>query len=205
LRGILVEDARQKNSRATILAESGRLVNGPAGPRVLLQAGSRQEIDRASGRLNVLTFSENSIDLTSTSKSGEQRYRDATEMSITELLAPDAALNVRDTGKFRVEAYRRLSAPLTALSFTMVALLSVLTGAFRRYGNVLRPLVAILAVVALLALGLAIANLAARQTALMPLIWVHAILPGLVCGWLLLGPQLMARHTLPQRTLNRAA
>ena len=32
LRGILVEDDRQKNSRATILAETGRLVNGAARP-----------------------------------------------------------------------------------------------------------------------------------------------------------------------------
>ncbi len=188
LRGILVEDARQRNSRATILAESGRLVNGAAGPRVLLQNGSRQEIDRVSGRLNVLTFAENSIDL-ATGKNGEQRYRDAAEMSIAELLNPPATTAARDVGKLRVEAHRRLSAPLTAASFAMVALLSVLTGTFRRHGNVLRPLVAILSVVGLLALGLAIANLAARQTALIPLIWVHAILPGLVCGWLLLGPE----------------
>src|ERR1700712_5411040 len=41
LRGTWVEDARQKNSRATILAETGRLVNGVNGPRVLLLNGSR--------------------------------------------------------------------------------------------------------------------------------------------------------------------
>jgi len=192
LRGILVEDARQRNSRATILAERGRLVNGPSGPRVLLQAGSRQEIDRTNGRLNVLTFAENSIDLTSNSKAGEQRYRDATEMSLAELLHPDPAVNARDVGKLRVEAHRRLSAPLTAMSFALVALLSVLTGAFRRHGNVVRPLLAVLCVVALLAAGLAIANLAARQVALIPLIWLHALLPGAICGWLLLGPQLSA-------------
>jgi len=192
LRGILVEDERQKNSRATILAERGRLVNGPNGPRVLLQAGSRQEIDRSSGRLNVLTFAENSIDLTSSSKGTEQRYRDATEMSLAELMHPDASVSPRDVGKLQVEAHRRLSAPLTAMSFALVALLSVLTGAFQRYGNVLRPLAAVLGVVALLALGLAIANLASRHTELIPLIWLHAILPGVVCGWLLLGPQAMA-------------
>ncbi len=192
LRGILVEDERQKNSRATILAERGRLVNGVNGPRVLLEAGSRQEIDRTSGRLNVLTFAENSIDLTSNSKGTEQRYRDSVEMSLGELMHPDAALAPRDAAKFLVEAHRRLSAPLTAMSFALVALVSVLMGAFQRYGNVLRPLASVLGVVALLALGLAIANLAARQVALIPLIWLHAILPGVVCGWLLLGPQLLA-------------
>ena len=192
LRGILVEDERQKSSRATILAERGRLVNGPNGPRVLLEAGSRQEIDRGSGRLNVLTFTENSVDLTSSSKNAEQRYRDATEMSLAELLHPDGTINPRDVGKLLVEAHRRLSAPLTAMSFALVALLSVLTGAFQRHGNVLRPLAAVLTVVALLALGLAIANLASRQVTLIPLIWLHAVLPGVVCGWLLLGGQAMA-------------
>ncbi len=200
LRGILVEDARQKNSRATILAETGRLMNGANGPRVLLLNGSRQEIDKTNGRLNVLTFAENSIDLASSNKNGEVRYRDSAEMSLAELTNPESALNARDIGKLLVEAHRRLSSPLTAVSFAMVALLSVLTGAFRRYGNVLRPLAAVMAVVALLAIGLAVQNLAARGPVLIPLIWIHAILPGLVCAWFLYAPA-----PLPRRLLERFA
>ncbi len=64
------------------------------------------------------------------------------------------------------------------MSFALVALLSVLTGAFRRHGNVLRPLAAVMCVVALLATQLAVANLAARSTALLPLIWLVAVGPG---------------------------
>ena len=64
LRGILVDDGRDKTAHATILAESGRLTEGPNGPRVLLVNGSRQEIDHQTGRLNVLTFGQNEIDLT---------------------------------------------------------------------------------------------------------------------------------------------
>jgi len=182
LRGILVEDERQKNTRATILAERGRLVNGAAGSRVLLEAGSRQEIDRTSGRLNVLTFAENTIDLASNSKGIEQHFRDSTEMSLDELMHPAATVGPRDAAKLLVEAHRRLSAPLTAMSFALVALLSVLTGTFRRHGNVLRPLASVLSVVALLALGLAINSFASRQPTLIPLIWLYATLPGLVCG-----------------------
>ena len=63
LRGILVDDGRDKAAHATILAESGRLTEGPNGPRVLLINGSRQEIDHQTGRLNVLTFGQNEIDL----------------------------------------------------------------------------------------------------------------------------------------------
>lgn len=204
LRGILVEDARQRNSRATVLAERGRLVVGPQGPRVLLQNGSRQEIDRATGRLNVLTFAENTIDLTQTNRGEEQRYRDATEMSLAELLDPDPAqVSPRDIGKLQVEAHRRLSAPLTAPGFALLGLVSVLTGTFRRHGNLVRPLLAVLGVVGLLALGLAVSTLAARQIELIPLMWVVAIVPGFVCAWLLLGPQI-ASSGGPPRTISRA-
>ncbi len=146
---------------------------------MLLENGSREEVDKQTGRLNVLTFAQNSVDLTQTSKGEDVRYRDVNEMSLAELMHPEtSALNARDAGKFLVEAARRLSAPLTAASFALVALLSVLTGAFRRHGNVLRPVAAVMCVVALLALQLAVANLAARSTVLLPLVWLVAVGPG---------------------------
>jgi lipopolysaccharide export system permease protein len=191
LRGILLDDARQKNSHATILAERGQLVSQASEPRVVLFNGSREEIDHQTGRLNVLTFAENSVDLTQSGKSDEQRSRDQAEMSIGELLHPaPGSVNDRDIPKLRVEAYRRLASPFTAFSFAMVALVSVLMGAFRRNGGLLRPTAAVLAVVGLLALGLAIANLAVKESGLIPLIWLQAIAPGLVCAWALLGRQL---------------
>jgi len=197
LRGILVEDDRQANSRATILAERGRLLEGPTGPRVLLLNGSRQWIDSVSGRLNLLSFAENSLDLAPAAKGEETRYRDAAEMSMAELADPSNSLNGRDEGKLRVEAQRRLSAPWTALTFGLVALYSVLTGAFQRHGNILRPLGAVLSVVGLLALGLGVASVAARIPALIPLIWVHALLPGAVCATLLLTPIELWRERHP--------
>jgi len=190
LRGLLVDDARNPAGHATILAESGRLVVDAATPRVLLVNGSRQELDHHTGRLNVLTFAQNTVELTDGDKPGEQRFRDPAEMSTTELLDPRSVVFERDAGKLRMEAHRRLSSPLTTLGFTLIALVAVLTGTFRRHGSLLRPFLAVMAVVGLVAGGLAIANLAARQPALMGLIWLHAALPALVAGWLLFGPQL---------------
>ena len=200
LHGILVEDDRQKNSRATILAERGELVTGPGGvPNVVLFNGSREEIDRKTGRLNVLTFARNSIDLSSGNKD-QQRYRDSSEMSLGELLHPDPrTVAARDRGKFAVEAHRRLTAPLTALSFAMVALVSALMGGFSRHGNTTRPLVAILVVVGLLAFGLVIQNIAARDPALIPLIWLEAVLPGLVGAAMLFGPEWRQRNAAGMR------
>lgn len=194
LRGILVDDARNKDAHATILAESGQLIPEGATPRVLLVNGSRQEIDRRTGRLHIATFGEYTLELSQTGTAEAIRYRDATEMSIAELLHPGEAVAERDRGKLRAEAHRRLAGPLSTLSFTMVALVSVLMGMFRRHGGLLRPFLSIMTVVVLVASGLALGNLAARESALLPLVWLHAILPGLLCGWVLFGPQL---HLVP--------
>lgn len=186
LHGILVEDDRQKNNRATILAESGRLVPTSGAPRVQLENGSREEIDRKSGRLDVLTFAEDTIDLDSGHGENGQRYRDVNEMSLHELLHPDpAVIPARDFGKLAVEAHHRLTQPITAVSFTLVALASVLTGGFRRHGNLARPAAAVLVLVALLAAGLAVSSLATRNMALIPLVWAEAILPGAAAAALL--------------------
>ena len=191
LHGILVDDARVPNQPATILAERGRIIEGPTGPRVLLLNGDRQELDRRTGRLNMLSFTENLVDLSQGGRGDEQRFRDATELSLDELLHPGAELiHAHDAPKWRAEAHKRLAGPLTTVSFALLALLSILTGAFRRHGNVLRPLVAVLLVVGLLAIGLAVGNLAARDNTLLPLIWLQAIIPGLVCAGLLFAPQL---------------
>jgi lipopolysaccharide export system permease protein len=190
LRGILIDDARDPTAHATILAERGRMMDSASGPRVLLLSGSREEIDHQTGRLNILTFSQNEIDLSDNTNNGGERLRDMSEMSLGELLNPHP-FSKSDVPKWIAEGNKRLSAPLTSVSYAFVALLSVLTGAFRRHGSYLRPLVAIGAMVALLAIGLAVESLSARDNALVPLMWLHAIAPGVVCGWLLLGPQLM--------------
>jgi lipopolysaccharide export system permease protein len=188
LRGILVDDGRDKTAHATILAESGRLTEGPNGPRVLLLNGSRQEIDHQTGRLNVLTFGQNDVDLTDNQGSGNERLRDMSEMSLGELLDPHLPL-ARDNSKWIAEGHKRLASPLTAISYALVALFSVLCGTFRRHGSFVRPMVAIAAMVALLASGLAIENLAARDNALLSLMWLHAVAPGVISSWLLFGPR----------------
>ena len=191
LRGLLVQDDRDKAARATILSESGRLIEGANGPRALLFNGSRQEIDRQSGRLNMLTFDQNEIDLGERAADAGVRPPDMSEVGTSELLAPRFAQD-RDRAKWVAEGHKRLSGPLSSLSYALIALVAVLLGAFRRHGGFVRPLVAVGVVVGLLALGLAINNLAARDNALLPLIWVQAVLPGLVGLWMLLVPDWFA-------------
>ncbi len=199
LHGVLIDDARQKNAHATIIARRGRLLPSREAPRVLLLDGTRQELDHQTGRLNILTFAQNVIELSSTHSTAE-RLRDATEMAMGELLHPDpAVVPERDRGKLLVEAHRRLTAPLTAISFALVALVAVLRGAFQRHGGILRPLIAVLVIVSLLALGLMVSNIAARLPVLIPLIWVHAIAPGVIGALWLFTPDALSARRMPAR------
>jgi lipopolysaccharide export system permease protein len=190
LRGILVDDARDPEVHATILAESGQLLEGAHGPRVLLINGSRQEIDRQTGRLNVLTFAENEIDLADASDQDTSRPIDMSELDLADLLNPRLALP-RDAPKWIAEAHKRLAGPPASVSYALVALVSVLTGTFQRHGGFFRPLLSVMAIVLLVALGLTVNGLAARDNALIPLIWAHALLPGCVCAVLLFIPSRM--------------
>jgi lipopolysaccharide export system permease protein len=204
LRGILVHDARDRGAPVTILAEAGRITPTPNGPRVTLENGVRQQVERVpppagapagavpSTRLSVLSFSENSVELARAGRGGgneENRYRNAQERSLAELLHPDPSERIsdRDLGRFRAEVHVRLTSPVTALGFALVALATALTGEFRRNGGALRLFLGIMVVVGLLALGLMVNSLAARQNAVIPLIWLHACAPVAVGVWMLAG------------------
>jgi lipopolysaccharide export system permease protein len=190
LHGILVDDERDPANAATIIAQPGRIVPGPLGPRVILFNGARQEVDKKTGRLNLLTFSENVINLAESATGDDAHFRDDSEVSIHDLLHPaPGEVMPQDLVKWRAEAHRRLSAPLTAISYALVALASVLTGGFRRHGGVARPLLGVGITVGLIALGLSVNNLASRDSAFIPLVWAQAILPGVIAGWLLLRPE----------------
>ncbi|MDI3306161.1 MAG: LPS export ABC transporter permease LptF [Acetobacteraceae bacterium] len=217
LRGILVHDAREKGAPVTILAEAGRITSTPDGPRVTLENGQRQQVERVPPppgsppgtppgiRLSVLSFSENSIGLARSNKRDESRYRNAQERSLNELLHPDPAehIPVRDLKRFKAEAHQRLAGPLNALGFGLVAMATALTGQFRRHGGGFRLFTGISVVIVLLAIGLMTNNLAARQNAMIPLIWVNAVLPGLVSAWVLSGMPGVPRAFLHPRWTAR--
>jgi lipopolysaccharide export system permease protein len=219
LRGILVHDAREAGAPVTILAEAGRIASGPNGPRVTLENGQRQQVEKVppppgsppgtapQSRLSVLSFSENSIDLARASRGeADSRYRNAQERNLQELLHPDPAERIpdRDLKRFIAEAHQRLTRPLSAISYALVALATALTGQFRRHGGSLRLFTGIAVVVVLLALGLTVGNLAARSPRLIPLVWLNALLPGVVAAWILSGAPGWPQGWFTRRTRTAA-
>lgn len=189
LKGILIEDGRQANAPATILARSGQLTVTPQGPVVSLYHGSREQLDPKTGRLDMLTFERNTINLGETQKNNAMDLADAAAAPFDKLFHPPAWLNPSQRAKWLVEAQRRMTSPLTVIGFTFISLFATLGGAFRRHGGMLRPFMAVMTVTLLVALDLGVNNFAARHLELLPLIWVSTVLPAIIAGAMLFLPR----------------
>jgi lipopolysaccharide export system permease protein len=93
----------------------------------------------------------------------------------------------------RVEGHRRIYSPLAVFAYTLVGIAILLTGQFSRRGQLERILVSIGIVVFLLSTDLGLATLAAKNLALVPLLYLWAFVP------------IIAAITLIQISLSRLA
>lgn len=182
LSGILIEDNRDASAPATILARSGQLLTTAGGPAVLLQNGSREQVDARTGMLDILDFNRYTVSLAQAARAGAPDETDSAEAPLPALLHPGPPLTPAEQAKWLVEAQRRLTAPLAALSYTLIGLAATLTGMFRRHGGLMRPIGAVVTVTLLVALSLGVNNVAARHLDLLPLIWVTVLLPGMLAA-----------------------
>ncbi len=189
LRGILVHDKRDRVKSLTLMAESGAVVSGPDGPRVMMINGSRQELTRGAGDLSLLYFDSYTVDLGLLEATGDGRFTDNRERTTTELftMTEQDGLSARTVRRMRVEGHQRLTNPLFNLALAAVALGFILTGPFDRHGQIRRISLAVVAVIIIEAAGLGAASLAAKNLLLIPLLYIVAIAP-LAVGLLALTP-----------------
>lgn len=193
LKDIIIEDDRTQGAPVTILATSGELIGSPQGPIVVLEDGSRQQIDPHTGQLDILTFKNNTISLAQAAKTVDMADEDAAAAPLQQLFHPPTTLSPGEQRKWLVEAQRRLSAPLSALGYTLIALVAALGGGFKRNGNLSRVSGSVVVVVTLVAAGLGVGNFAARSSHLLFLIWVWAAVPILISFFLLLNQRAPVR------------
>lgn len=209
LRGIVVHDPGADPAPYTLIAERGSLVQGADGSQVILVNGSRQEVNENGRYLSVLYFERYTHDLAENAVTDRAtRYRDARERSLLELLDADGDLTVspQDLGKFKVEAHRRLTGPLTVLGYALVGTALLLTGPFLRSGQTRRTVIAAAIILALALGALGLENLAARHLVLVPLMYVLALTPIVVSLWALAsGPRLADRPALRHLRPSAAA
>ena len=180
--GLLVHDAHEPEKPVTIVAERGAFVDTDGGPHVLMVDGSRQQYERTTGKLSVLSFQRYTLDLGAHRDATGLREREPDELFLHELWFRRA----RPSGtSYLVEAHFRLVNPLTALAFAAIPVACLLTGEFNRRGQTRRVFMAILFAFLLETLEIGFKNLAGRSTVAVPLLYLNVLAPILATAWLL--------------------
>ncbi len=173
VRGVLVQDNRDKARTVTMMAERGTVTFSETGPQVLMSRGSRQERDRKTGKIATLFFERYSFDF-ALGKPSKRLSIKPNERFVGDLLQPGSG---RRRGKLIAEGHNRLIAPLYALTLPVLALVIMLAGQFNKRGQAVR--IAFVLTAAGLCEGAAIglSNAAAKQNVLIPLAYANAVLP----------------------------
>jgi len=195
LLGILVHDARTPNKPSTMMAERGAMVDAADGARVIMFNGNRQVVDKGTMKMSILYFDRYTFDLESSRKAAPSRYREPRERMVDDLFSihEDPTVAKDDYGEFLAEGHNRLVSPLYAFTFTLIAMACLISGPFNRRGHAKKVSLAILLMVCLETASLGVLNLAAKKTALIPLVYATAILPGII-GWIVMSRQRMSRN-----------
>ncbi|HUJ98722.1 MAG TPA: LPS export ABC transporter permease LptF [Stellaceae bacterium] len=180
--GLLIHETRDPDKPVTIVAERGTFVDTDSGPRVLMVNGSRQQYDRTTGKLSVLTFDKYTLDLSDARDAPGLRDREPDELFLPQLLFGHTR-----AGDFShiIEANLRLINPLSALAFCMIPLACLLTGEFNRRGQAQRVLLAIMMAFLFETLDIAFKNLAGRTLVAVPLLYINVLAPIAGTTWLL--------------------
>ena len=205
LHGILVHDNRNKENPVTIMAERGALIESPSGARVVMFNGNRQGVNKKTNRFSILYFDRYVFNFGNKSSQGVIRYREARERPLIELLTvrENPSVNPKTHGKFLVEAHKRLVSPILIFGFALVGLACLLSGSFSRQTQTYRTVIAVLIVIALQATSMGLENISARNTVLMPLLYVNALLPVALAYIIMILPP--RSRELPYKTVTTSA
>jgi lipopolysaccharide export system permease protein len=178
--GLLVNDDREPEKPVTILAERGAFAESGGGSRIIMINGNRQQFDRTTGKLSLLTFERYTLDLDQLRDTPMGRFHEAQERYLGELLFPPPGLDSATLDSFRLEMHQRFVVPLSIFSFAIIPLACLLPGQANRRGQLQRILLAIGLAFLFQSADLGVKSLAARHGAAIPLMYLTDLLPFLL-------------------------
>jgi lipopolysaccharide export system permease protein len=185
LLGLLIQDERDPDKPVTIVAQRGTFVDTEQGPRIVMVSGNRQQFNRATGKLSLLTFEQYTLDLGEMRDAPVARAREPQERYLHELWLTPPADN-----SFLVERHSRIVQPLTAFAFAAIPLACLLSGDFNRRGQSRRVILAVLLAFFFQAIDLGFKNSASRIPATVSLMYLNVLLVVAACGWALFSDHL---------------
>jgi lipopolysaccharide export system permease protein len=129
LSGILIDDRRNPEMRATFLAEQGSIIKKEGGTFLLLEDGSIQRLDRGKFEPRIVIFDRYAFDLSRFTNDAPVKVTNlpARERYLWELIAPDPSdpLVKAQPGHFRADLHDRLLAPIYPLAFVVIAFAAI--------------------------------------------------------------------------------
>lgn len=185
LHGILVHDNRQKDAPITMMAEEGKLVETPQGPRFLLVNGNRQEI--SEGRISFLNFASYTMDISLYTQTANKRLPDVQELLLPQLFTYDHSVSAAENQKRFAEGHQRLLWSAYSITMTFIALAVLLSGEFNRRGQWKRMAVAIMLGTLVLFGSVGLRGMMALNPVVVVAAYLNLILPCAVASWVLSG------------------
>lgn len=170
--GIMVDDSRDPEEAVTLIAEKGFITTTKNGPRLELQNGHGQSIDKKSGNLYVVDFKSDQHDINLYSKPSNRKSKKPEEKYIHELLNPDIE-NEKLYTKFIAEGHYRLIWPLFNFVFVLISLAFLFSGQFSRRGQWKRLLSILITTTFIVVINLALKSAATKNLYLVPLMYIY--------------------------------
>jgi lipopolysaccharide export system permease protein len=187
--GILIDDRRDPEERATFLAERGAIIENEHGLFLVLESGSVQRLQRGLQDPVMVIFERYAFDLSQFSGSPGRRWLSARERYLWELIAPDPRDPVvrLHPGAFRVELHNRITAPFYPLALAVVVFAFLGKPSSSRQDRGLALAVALVAALTLQFVGFGSSIFAAQSQ------FALAVLYGSLLGAMVLGAYAIAR------------
>ncbi|MGB5560672.1 MAG: LPS export ABC transporter permease LptF [Paracoccaceae bacterium] len=185
---VFLSDARSETQHTTYTARRALLIRDDAGPKLIMFEGTAQTLRLAGQRLSITGFDDLAFDVASMmGTTGGGRPRPA-ELSTRDLLFPSPEL-VSSTAGSRAELLQEGHARFAQASLSLVAALigfaTLLLGGFSRFGLWRQMLAAVVILIVLKSFDNLMADAAAGDETLWPLVYASTGL-GLVVLWALL-------------------
>lgn len=200
LRGLIIQDTRDKENSQAYLAELGQIVKQENGAFLVMSDGHILRRGQDSDAAQIIEFEKYAINLAALDE-GQPTQVDykPRERYLDELInpAPDDKTYHTQVGQFRAELHERFANPLYPIAFVLIALAAVGQAQSTRQNRVEGVIFGFVAAAGCRLGGLAVNNLVALDAAFIPLL--YAIPVGASLGSLVL----IARNARPRAGPSR--
>jgi lipopolysaccharide export system permease protein len=187
--GIFLNDQRDPERPVTYSAQRALLVREGMEARLVMLEGVALTVDAEGRNLTSVRFDEFVFDLSDLLSEEGERVRRPSEYQVRELLDPSAAMLAAgryDRADFVAEGHYKISLPLLAMTYPMIALATLLAGGYRRSGFARRIVVAIAVAAALQILLFTMRGVAQGDVRLWPLMYLPVLFAATYVSALLL-------------------